>query len=334
MVDRYPPLPGYRAWPQSIGRRISPWAIPLCIGALLMTLACFTCYWMVDAWSNYNSAMEAWRNAGEPVGEKPPASMSPSAFFFLLVFALAGASIPFFIAAMVKGYSVQRSWRRSLGKYTDGERRAFDAMVAHHRSVNLVRASTRSLLAGKTLRGFTPASPFLEPGETAFIDAQCEYARFYGQNVTVNTGSSFAFGSPAFVAGAMVTRAITNAAIVSSAKKQAAAQWRDTQLARTIVTDRRVMVHVQGMHWLSFYYSAVVDLVPVFEQDVALFQFANAEPLRLVGFPASLAAVLTVLHQQGLPGLRSHPAIARWLQQPDLFVGHSSTHGKKSLETT
>jgi hypothetical protein len=124
-----------------------------------------------------------------------------------------------------------------------------------------------------------------------YLDTGFQYARFYGQTVEYTSRSTFAFGSPLFVATAMLAGAAANAADRRRAEILAAPQWREHSVVRTVLTQRSTWCSVQG-RWLSFEHDAIVEYGVDPAAAACLFTFFSSEPLRLQGPPAWYHAVL------------------------------------------
>ncbi|WP_309131312.1 hypothetical protein [Brevibacterium sp.] len=180
------------------------------------------------------------------------------------------------------------------------------------RTIEAVRATRwyEALSRGEGIGSVDNHNINLEPGETIHHVFRAKYARFYGMNVTYQTGGVFAMGSPLFVAGALIGSAIGNANARTNAQRTAAQQWREIQYVDVFATDRRFIIPVGG-RTLSFYYSAVVAFYPELEAMTLTLDFGDqTEPLQLFSPSVSPAAVLLINHLRGHDGLRAHPALS------------------------
>lgn len=148
----------------------------------------------------------------------------------------------------------------------------------------------------------------LERDEIAFADGPATYARHYGADVTYQQSSGFYVGSPAFVLAGMAATAIGNASARSAAQRQAAAQWREWQTVRTIVTNKRIRCQV-GMQWLSFDFAAVTAAYPDPVNQGLTLLFDSSSPLLLQGEPITIASILVIAQLHGAQGLVEHPAL-------------------------
>ncbi|MFT2708056.1 hypothetical protein [Clavibacter zhangzhiyongii] len=165
-----------------------------------------------------------------------------------------------------------------------------------------------AILRGEPLRSITVWDVVLEPGEVLLYDVPADYERYYGRDVTYTRSSGFFVGSPAFVLGGMAATMIGNASRRSAAEAQAAEQWRELQPVRLVISDRRLLCQVGG-RWLAFWFAGMTAVYPEVREWALVCQFADAEPLRLRGVDAPIAAVLTVLGAQGLDAVRDHPSL-------------------------
>lgn len=147
------------------------------------------------------------------------------------------------------------------------------------------------------------------PGEVMYCDVVAEYARYYGQAVSYEHRSGFFFGHPAFVVAGLAATAIGNSANRAAARSAARVAWREWQQCRVIVTDQRLMCHVNG-EWLSFHFSAMTAVYPEADRWSVVCQFGGgAAPLLLSGPNIPTIAVLTVLQTHGREAVASHPSL-------------------------
>lgn len=128
--------------------------------------------------------------------------------------------------------------------------------------------------------GFSPV--ILAPGEYAFCDLQLEYSRFYGMDVTYQTRSGFVIGPPAFMVTALAARALSNAVARKRASAQAAAQWREHQIAGTLLTSQRLSIGTQAGR-LSFWHRGLGEFLPQPEAFSLVLVFHDTEPVMLRG---------------------------------------------------
>ncbi|MGC4895539.1 hypothetical protein [Micromonospora sp. DT31] len=144
-----------------------------------------------------------------------------------------------------------------------------------------------------------PAQGFLTD-ESVHLDARLHYARHYGSAVTYTQTSTVAFGSTAFVTGALVANAIGNSSARSRAERMARPQWREHQLARVVLTPTRTWCQTGG-RWLSFHHSGVLEYH--LDQHGVVLVFGDTEPLRLTGPTAWVHAVLFAYFRFGASAL-------------------------------
>lgn len=176
-----------------------------------------------------------------------------------------------------------------------------------------------AIVRGEEIESGTSFNLNLHQGERIFRQFRAQYARFYGTNVTYQTGGTFAMGSPLFVAGAMLGSAIGNSNARANARRMAAEQWREIQYVDVFVTDRRFIIPLSG-RVLSFYYDAVVAFYPELDAMMLTLDFGDkSEPLRLFSPAVSSASVMLVHRLQGVEGLRTNPALQS-LQQDAILV--------------
>ncbi|GAA1581505.1 hypothetical protein GCM10009804_42670 [Kribbella hippodromi] len=151
----------------------------------------------------------------------------------------------------------------------------------------------RWLLAGNAPAELTMYGLVLDPGETAYIQTNAQYARLYGGNGRYTQSGGFFFGKPAMVVGMMAATAAVNASRKSAAKRDMQQSWRDVQELPVVATNFRLLCHVPAKGWMSFYYSAVQEFYPDPANWTITLGFQNAVPLRLSGLATPTLSVLT-----------------------------------------
>ena len=219
------------------------------------------------------------------------------------------------------GVRVYRAWRNRNGHFTKPEL----AVRSAHLQSQLGWAEAQRL-RGALLRREVPATITVwdivpDSGEVFFYDTQADYERYYGQDVTYSTGGGLFIGHPAFVLAGVVGSAIGNAARRNAAIAQAAAQWRERERVRLIVSNRRLICLVRGQ-WLSFYYSHVTAVYPEVSDWTLVCQFGGGvAPLRLQGVNAPLAALLTIFGTHGLDAVGAHPSLQALSSAPATEAG-------------
>jgi hypothetical protein len=223
----------------------------------------------------------------------------------LVLLAAIIVSIVFTITGAVR---VHRDWRHRTGRFTKqeiGEKVKADEIQQSWRAARDVVAS---MLAGQLPDPFPAWGIIPDPGEAFFFSVHAQYQRYYGRDVSYVQSGGFYIGRPAFVAAGLVVNAIGNASARSRANAEAAAQWREHQMAPVLISNKR-MVIAAGGQWLSFYFDAVVACYPDPAHWNVAFQFQNAAPLLLVGVDAPVIGAFAVLATHGIEGLRAHPAL-------------------------
>jgi hypothetical protein len=112
----------------------------------------------------------------------------------------------------------------------------------------------------------------------------------------------------------MAANAAVNASRKAAAKRDLQLLWRDLQEVPVIATNYRLMCHLPGRGWLSFYYSAVNEFYPDPANWTLTFGFENAEPLRLGGLSVPTLAVVTSWCVLGADRWHEEPGIAPLVQ--------------------
>lgn len=236
-------------------------------------------------------------------------------FFYALgalaaVGAAIGFPIAFLIAAVVAAYGVWRSWRRSNGHFNRSEKRVVNRIAEERESLRFAQSVRDGYLRGERPRAL-PATDVLPVGDERFLlRGSCLYQRYYGQDVHYSTSNPVALGRPSFVAAVMVTSAVSNASARSSAQARARSQWREHQVAETIVSDHRIWCRSATHGWISFDFGAVTAFYPDPVNQTLVMEFASASPLFLRGPIIPAACIIAIWHRLGDDGLRQHPAIA------------------------
>ncbi|WP_052503942.1 hypothetical protein [Micromonospora haikouensis] len=190
------------------------------------------------------------------------------------------------LAAYAVGYGIGRLLRPPAAdtSWTDGR--------------DAARRTLEFLAQGGQL-GAVPAPGFLTD-EPVHLDARLHYARHYGTTVTYQQTSALAFGSAAFVTGALLANAVGNSNARSRAARLASPQWRDHELTRVVLTPTRTWCYSFG-RWLSFEHTAVMEYH--LDPHGVVLLFADTEPLRLTGPAAWLHAVLFAYFRFGASAL-------------------------------
>jgi hypothetical protein len=158
------------------------------------------------------------------------------------------------------------------------------------------------------------APGFLGPGPV-HLDVAFSFARYRGMDVTYSRSSTFAYGSPTFVAGAMIGNMIGNGAARRRAEALARAQWREIGVARVVLTATTTWCAVDG-RWIAFDHEAVMEYTV--QGASCVLTFADSEPLRLTGPAAWCHAVLFAYARFGPQGWRDAAFLWPLLAAPDV----------------
>jgi hypothetical protein len=151
-----------------------------------------------------------------------------------------------------------------------------------------------------------PAPGFLGGGPV-YLDAPLRYSRYYGVNVRYDGTTTFAVGSPGFVAGAVIGSALTNRAGRARAAQLSQTQWRDGRTVRVLVTDSSTWCRVDG-RWQEFAHASVVEYTAT--AMACVLAFPDVEPLMLAGPSAWCHAVLFGYFRYGPERWQDSPFLA------------------------
>ena len=254
-----------------------------------------------------------------------PDSSGPGVVWLLVVAIICAVVAPILLLIMTivgaqKAYRSSRMYHRKLQRrnelmarqmeqqiYAEGGLRCdFEARtIAREQATQWCEA----LMRGDRLSAMENFNLNLEPGEGIVDQYRAKYARFYGQNMTYQTGGVFAMGSPLFVAGAIIGSAVGNANARARAQRMAAAQWREIQYVDVLVTERRLIIPIGG-RTLSFYFNAVTAFFPEIDAMTLTLDFGDrTEPMQLFSPNTAATSVLLVRRLKGAEALRAHPGI-------------------------
>lgn len=277
-------------------RRHLRWAVPLILGVLA---------YVVFIW--WAAAISSSVDPNDPADAA--ASLAVVALGGL-AFLLAFIALVFFVVGAVRALvEWRRDRRHATGRYNRAEL-ADRAQQEHFGRAWEATAHLRATLAAHQVPPQIRVWDVVpRPNEAFFLDTGATYARFYGQDVSYSQSGGFFFGHPLFVAAGLAVTAAGNAARRSAAEAAAAAQWREHQNVRLIVSNQRLICQVGG-HWLSFDYGAMTAVYPEVQQWSLVCQFDSAEPLMLHGPGVPAAAVITVLMTYGPDAVAEHPSLA------------------------
>lgn len=167
----------------------------------------------------------------------------------------------------------------------------------------------RWLLAGNTPAPLRMYGLVLEPDEVAYLQTDAQYSRLYGGSGRYRRSGGVFVGKPGMVLGMMAANAAVNASRKAAAKRDMQPSWRDVQTVPVVATNLRLVCHLAGKGWMSFYYSAVQEFYTDTENWMITFGFQNAVPLRLAGLTTPTLSVLTAWCVHGN---------ARWHEEPGI----------------
>ena len=218
------------------------------------------------------------------------------------------APVTLIILSVVHMRRTFRRAQRARGRFTRAEQATLAQAQRSAEAWEHARAVRSALLARRVPGEISQWNVVPYEGETFFAEVPLTYARYYGQDVAYQQGSTLAVGSPGFVVGALAVTAMSNAAARSRAAAASVPQWREWQVSQVYLTNRRIVAGVGG-RWLSFDYSAMTAVYPELGSATLVCQFDSAEPLLLSGDAAALAAVLAVMQTRGPDGVRDHPGL-------------------------
>ena len=155
--------------------------------------------------------------------------------------------------------------------------------VGHSEAAKLLDLFIR----GGNLPAYYPPGIVLQPGEFGLGEAVANWDEFTELEYEYRSERSmFAWGSPAFVAGALIANAIGEAADRREAQRLAAlaaAQWRWQGQPRLVLTNQRLLVQHTTRGWASFWHGALVGFLPQVEGFLLLLDYADCAPVRIWG---------------------------------------------------
>ncbi|NIK56839.1 hypothetical protein [Kribbella shirazensis] len=172
----------------------------------------------------------------------------------------------------------------------------------------------RWLLAGNRPAPLRMYGLVLEPDEVAYLETNMQYSRLYGGDGRYRHNSGTFIGKPGLVLGMMAATAAVNASRKAAAKRDMQPSWRDVQEVPVVATNLRLICHLPGKGWMSFYYSAVQEFYPDTDNWMITFGFQNAVPLRLAGLPTPTLSVLSAWCVHGNGRWHAEPGIAPLVQ--------------------
>ncbi|HVX46015.1 MAG TPA: hypothetical protein VHC49_19145 [Mycobacteriales bacterium] len=177
------------------------------------------------------------------------------------------------------------------------------------------------LSSGGTVPFAAPTTVRLLPGEQTLADAHFGFERHMGRNVRAPVEAQrkdglFRYGIlPGAIIRATHNRKVRsrNKAWSEWAEREATPRWQHFGIARTVLTDRRILCDHNG--WVIFNLDGVVELRPAPQTWYFELYFGDTAPLRLVGAMApwcsiALASLLYGPNGLRLPGLEIFPGSA------------------------
>lgn len=140
----------------------------------------------------------------------------------------------------------------------------------------------RYVVSGGELEPLPYVSVRMRSGEDAYADVPVEYSRFYAMDVSYDHHSVVAFGSAGCILGALAVNAAGNAIARNRALALGAAQWREHQIARVVLTNERMLI-LTRLRPLSFWHDDLAEFLPDPDVFRLLLTFPDCEPVQLRG---------------------------------------------------
>ena len=201
-----------------------------------------------------------------------------------------------------------RAYRFRSGHPNAAESRELERREELTDSQEHARAVARGLALGGAFDLGRPWDVAIDANEQVLADGSSDYARYYSEDVhPLLPGTGVIEGSGGASAG--LDAAPMERRRRLWARGQPDLQWRENQSVRALVTQRRVLVQRNDLHWLSFHYDAIVAIRPELPAGVLILEFESASPLRLAGPASAVTAVAAVYALFGAEGLRDHPGL-------------------------
>jgi hypothetical protein len=150
-------------------------------------------------------------------------------------------------------------------------------------------------------------APDLHDAGPVYMDVPLRYSRYYRMDVRYQPGGMIAFGSPNFVAGAMIGHSVGASIGRLRATTLSRLQWRGHHVARVVVTATATWCQVQGQ-WLAFHHTAVLEYRLADQSCIATF--GDTVPLRLHGPSVWCHAVLFAYLRYGAGGWQHAPFLS------------------------
>ncbi|MEN5073092.1 hypothetical protein ABE437_04690 [Isoptericola cucumis] len=260
---------------------------------------------VVLACATYIGASLAVAGLGDGLGENDTGRAL--ALLGLAALAVVGPIVCLVFAAR-GAFKTFREHQRSRGRFTRSERAALELRQQSDTAWEHAQVLRRQLVQGVVPPTLQTWDIVANPGEVFFLDAPVTYSRYYGQDIAYTQTSGFYYGRPSFVLTGLAFDALSNRARRSAAAAQAAAQWREHQVARLLVSNHRLICHAGG-RWLSFYFGGMTAVYPDAAQWALVAQFHDTEPLMLHGRCVPAVSALTLLMTHGKDAVENHPGL-------------------------
>lgn len=201
-----------------------------------------------------------------------------------------------------------RAHRFRSGHPSAAESRELEWRAGLAASQDQARAVARGLAMGGTFDLGRPWDVAIDANEQVLADCSSDYARYYSEEARPFLPGTGVVGGPGG-ASAGLDAAPTAQRRRPWARGRQGHQWHENQSVRALVTQRRVLVQRNDLHWLSFHYDAIVAIRPQLPAGVLILEFESASPLRLAGPASAVTAVAAVYALFGAQGLRDHPGL-------------------------
>jgi hypothetical protein len=142
----------------------------------------------------------------------------------------------------------------------------YDAFGPEEHTLGTIEAGLlkAGLDQGERLPTYRPPGLVLQPDEGVFREVVAEYSHYLELAVQYPVRPSmFVMGSPGYIAGALIGKAVSDAADRREARRLAALaapQWRFLGFPRVVLTNQRFLIYVQDQYqWLSFWHSGLQE---------------------------------------------------------------------------
>lgn len=231
----------------------------------------------------------------------------------LLVVSLAlavGRPITALIHSATGARKAFRHWRRSHGHYTKTEAVAVSRQVSSAQAWRHAQALQHKIEHREIPEPIQIWDVVARANEVFFMDVPADYARYCGRDVGYSQTSAFYYGRPSFVLAGVGATALSNAARRNAAARLSAAQWREQQPCRLVVSNQRLLCQVGG-RWLSFHFAGMTAVYPEIENWALVTQYDSTSPMMISGVNVPAAALFTVLATHGAEAATAHPSLQK-----------------------